>query len=80
MKNPISNANIGLSVYVGDKIVFSEPVISPSKIWIFKSSSVFTATEAPMLLSFTTNSSSSWPISLGIDSVIVNIFYVITDP
>jgi hypothetical protein len=79
-KKPDMTNSIGLNVNVDGKSVYNETVSSRSLIWNFKSSDKFKATGSIMLLTFETTASAAPSSSVGIDYILVNIYYIVNDP
>jgi hypothetical protein len=79
-KKPNTTSSIGLNVYVDGKTVYNETVDSGYLMWNFKSTDNFKATGSNMTLTFSTTVSESPSSSVGIDYIIVNIYYMINDP
>jgi hypothetical protein len=79
-KKPNTTSYIGLSVYVNGKTVYNETIFSGSLMWNFKSTYKFIATGSNMLLTFSTSVSEAPSSSVGIDYILVNIYYMINDP
>jgi hypothetical protein len=79
-KKPDTTSSIGLNVYVDGKIIYNETVISGSLIWNFKSTDKFKATGSNLLLTFITTISEAPSSSVGIDYILVNIYYMVNDP
>jgi hypothetical protein len=74
MLSPNAPAPIGLNVSVGSDVLYSEPQLSSTIMWNFKTSNIFTASSKNMALNFST-SSSSGSSSIALDHIEVNIFY-----
>jgi hypothetical protein len=79
-KKPNMTSSIGLNVYVDGKTIYNETVSSGSLTWNFKSTDRFKATGSNMLLTFSTTVSEPPSSSVGIDYIVVNIYYMINDP
>jgi hypothetical protein len=80
-KKTNTTSNIGLNVYVDGKLVYNETALSDSSVmWSFKSTDKFKATGSNMLLTLSTTVSTAPSSSIGIDYILVNIYYMINDP
>jgi hypothetical protein len=80
-KNTSSPSSIGLNVYVNEKLVYNETdVIDGNDKWNFKTSDKFTASGSNVSLVFSTTNSAYPSSSIGIDNILVNIYYFINDP
>jgi hypothetical protein len=80
-KQPNTTSSIGLNVYVDGSLIYNEKALSNGFfIWTYKNSSNFKATGSNMTLTLSTISSSYPSSSVGIDYILVNIYYMINDP
>jgi hypothetical protein len=80
-KKPNTTSTIGLNVYVDGKLVYSESALSfGSLMWSFQSSDKFKATGSDISLSFSTTISPAPSSSVGIDYILINVYYMINDP
>jgi hypothetical protein len=79
-KKPNTTSSIGLNVNVDGMTVYNETVSSGSLLWNFKSTDKFKATGLNMLLTFSTSVSVAPSSSVGIDYILVNIYYMVNDP
>jgi hypothetical protein len=73
MLSPIEPTSFGLNVSVGSDILYSEPQLSNTMMWNFKTSTIFTASSKNMALNFSSSVGPSCCIAL--DHIEVNIFY-----
>jgi hypothetical protein len=80
-KKPFTTSSIGLNVYVNGNMVYNETaLVNGSNMWNFKTTDKFKSTGSNMLLTFSTTVSTAPSSSVGIDYILVNIYYMINDP
>jgi hypothetical protein len=80
-KKPNTTSSIGLNVYVDGKTIYNEAALSDgSLMWSFQTTDKFKATGSDMMLNFSTTESPDPSSSVGIDYILVNIYYMINDP